>query len=195
MLTNIEIDGLFASFEPVVQAPVARCFACRDIGFDVQQDEVRECWRARTGTPHNSPTPAGTIVRRAVLRLRDIGVIPDPHLFRVACRLAEFTSAEPCDTRRFVDHFFAHAKDPLRKFAEAVETLRRVWLLPVGSRRGRPAGYWIISESDDFAEWVNAAKQAPITQLTTIHRVARYNFPHFAEQLELEFWDDLGTEG
>ncbi|MBK8810679.1 MAG: hypothetical protein IPN69_08095 [Acidobacteria bacterium] len=79
----------------------------------------------------------------------------------------------------------------LRKFHEDIEELRKEWLLPIGSRKSEPCGYWMIADLDDFKAWVERAKAAPITQLTTIHRVAKRNFPHFAEQLEFEFWNDV----
>ncbi len=60
----------------------------------------------------------------------------------------------------------------------------------VGSRKQEPSGYWIITDLEDFKEWFDRVKAAPITQLTTIHRVAKANFPVFAEQIEMDFWTD-----
>lgn len=194
MLTEISVDGLTASFPPSLVVCHDRCHECRDIGFSIVSGEIRECFRLNGGVAHNGPTPGGTVLRRCSERLLRKNIVPDTHHFLVARRLAEFSKDRPCDTRQLLDQLFGFSKDPLRKFTDVVEQLRRVWLLPVGSRRGRPAGYWIITEAGDFAEWVNRAKQAPITQLTTIHRVARHNFPIFAEQLELEFWADITPE-
>lgn len=195
MLIDLEIDGLTASFPPQLFPMSDRCHECRDIGFSITDGEIRECWRLKGGVAHNGPTPGGTVLRNCLGRLLRKNIVPDTHHFLVARRLAESSSQKPCDTRQLLDQLFGFSKDPLRKFAEVVEQLRRVWLLPVGSRRGKPAGYWIITESEDFAAWVAQAKAAPITQLTTIHRAARHNFPIFAEQLELEFWKDLSPDG
>lgn len=172
-----------------------RCFACGDIGFTVEKDgTVRECWRRRAGAEHNSPAPAALILRRSVENLRRRRVTVDPHVFLVASRLAKHTAERPAERDRILENWFGRTHSPLRAFHKVIETLRAEWLLPVASRKSHPAGYWICSELDDFAEWVGRCKSAPITQLTTIHRVARANFPVFAEQLELEFWADLKAE-
>ena len=68
-----------------------------------------------------------------------------------------------------------------------IEDLRSEWLLPVGARKDDPSGYWIITDAADFAEWFTRSKSSPLTQLTTIHRVARRHFPTFAGQIELDF--------
>jgi hypothetical protein len=82
----------------------------------------------------------------------------------------------------------------LRKFHAAIEELRRVWMLPIGSRKDSPAGYWIITDVKDFEEWINRSKSAPITQLTTIYKVAKRNFPIFAEQMELDIFNDAEND-
>lgn len=169
-----------------------RCIACSDLGLTLGTDgNVNACWRLRAGAPHNEPSPAALMIQRAIEKLRIAKVAIDPHAFAVAVTLMPYTTKMPCKRDRLVDAHFLHAGDSVRKCAAMIETLRRVWFLPVGSRKENPTGYWIITSMEDFANWVEAAKAAPITQLTTIHRVAKRNFPVFAEQMELEFWKDM----
>lgn len=175
--------------------PLRSCFVCGDLGFEVTVDgDYKECWRKKMGAEHNQATPAGLVLSRSVADLVRRKVAIEPHLFYVARQLAAGTSEKPIERDRLIEGNFTFSKSPLRLFHRSVETLRSVWLLPVGSRKESPDGYWIITDAEDFAAWVARARSAPITQLTTIHRVARRNFPLFAEQLELEFWRDLGPQ-
>jgi benzoyl-CoA reductase/2-hydroxyglutaryl-CoA dehydratase subunit BcrC/BadD/HgdB len=117
------------------------------------------------------------------------------HEFEAARVLTHFSSEIPCNRIQLFDLLFADTnldfKGKLRKLHTIIENLRKVWLLPVGSRKNEPSGYWLITEFADFKDWVERAKSAPITQLSTIHKNARFNFPEFAEQLEFEFWNDM----
>lgn len=171
---------------------IPRCFSCHDVGFDVSKEGIiSTCWRAKAGAEHNEANEASKMIARAIHQLMIEKVAVEPHVFAVARTLTQYTTAAPCKGSRLEDLHFSHVKDSRRECSATMETLRKVWLLPVGSRRESPAGYWIISDLDDFAAWVIKAKAGPITSLTTIHRVAKRNFPHFAEQLELDFWRDM----
>lgn len=165
----------------------ARCFECSDIGFVVERNVKKLCWR-RSYPHHNTPNAAALMLERAVEHLMVRKLIVEPQHFEIAKLLARYTTAAPFTSARLLETHFVL---PLRSFMGIIEDLRRVWLLPVGSRKSAPVGYWIITDQADFASWVERAKAAPITQLTTIHAVARRNFPVFAEQLELEFWQDM----
>ncbi len=168
------------------------CFACGDLGFTLDGTGViNQCWRQKSGIDHNLPNEAAKMIARAVQNLTTERVPIDQHVFGVAKTLSRYTSESPCKRDRLADIHFAHVRDPKRECALLIETLRKVWLLPVGGRKEPPFGYWLITDIDDFAEWVSRAKAAPITQLTTIHRVAKRNFPIFAEQMELEFYNDI----
>lgn len=169
-----------------------RCFECMDMGFVVSKDgEFSWCWRGRAGAEHNKQSPAAFVLQRAVEQLRIAKLPVEPHVFHVARHIAAGTSAEPIRREKLIEGNFGYSKSPLRMFHKVVEILRAEWLLPVGSRKAAPAGYWICTDQKDFAEWVERTKAAPITQLTTIHRVAKRNFPLFAEQLELQFFNDV----
>ena len=176
-------------------SPVPRCFHCGDLGFDVDKfGVVSTCWRIPTGTPHNEANEAAKMIERACRSLMIEKVAIDQHVFHVAKTLTQYTTATPCNRDWLLDAHFQHTPSSLRNLASVIETLRKVWLMPIGSRKESPSGYWIIIDAEDFANWVTHAKAAPVTQLTTIHRVAKRNFPVFADQLELDFWRDMGTQ-
>lgn len=124
-----------------------------------------------------------------------IALRPGRMAFDLAQALTHFTSESPCDTRLLLDYLFADTRmshhERLRKLAHLVEDLRRVWLLPVGSRRTAPAGYWIITDLDDCMAWLRAASSAPKTQLATIWRSAKAAFPVLAGQGEFEFMNGV----
>lgn len=168
------------------------CDRCQNIGMRIGPTGMfEECPAIVVGEPHAEPNPAGTVLRHFATVLKRRHIQPNSHAFEVARTLTRFTTAEPCSRELLLDTHFTWTSSRLRKFHYAIEELRSVWLLPVGSRKEEPAGYWIITDVDDFAAWVTRAKAAPITQLSTIHRVARANFPLYAEQLELDFWSDI----
>jgi len=168
-----------------------RCFACGDLGLIWTDGRVSTCWRLRAGAVHNRPNEAAQMIERAVRNLMIAKRPIDQHVFHVAQSLIGFTSDRPCKRDVLIERHFTFSASSLRKFHETIETLRKEWVLPVGSRKESPGGYWIITDIDDFAKWVARAKAAPITQLTTIYRNAKRNFPVFAEQMELEFWSDM----
>lgn len=177
---------------PTLFSMTPRCPACGDIGLELDATGTpTRCWRIKANAVHNEPTPAGTVVASALENLRRERQMINAHDLDVAKTLAKYTSAQPAKKERLIECHFSYSASSLRLFHSAIERLRREWLLPVGSRKDRPSGYWIITEIGDFADWVDRAKSAPITQLTTIHRVAKRNFPVFAEQMELDFWNDI----
>ncbi|MEO8649161.1 MAG: hypothetical protein ABI539_08350 [Acidobacteriota bacterium] len=176
------------------------CDRCFDLGIWLTpRSGVEVCPNIRVGAPHAEPNEAAVMIRTAAEHLRENKQSVNTQTFDVARLLSKFTSADPCPRQHILKNFFSYLPmteaNQLRKFHAVVEDLRRNWALPVGSRKDAPAGYWIITDLDDFKMWVERAKSAPLTQLTTIHRVAKRNFPVFAEQLEIEFWGDDDAPG
>jgi hypothetical protein len=177
---------------------IPRCIACHDLGLEYAEGGMaRQCWRIKAGAAHNPQNAAAQMVERSLREMRIEKVAIDRHTFEVVRSLAEFTTENPAKRDELIGrHFTCWAgSTAIRNLHNVIEILRKVWLLPVGSRKGNhddsPAGYWIIVTAEDFADYFNQAKAAPITQLTTLHRVAKRNFPIFAEQFELEFYNDI----
>ena len=176
---------------PVFYGPP--CFRCGDLGIVINpQGMVATCPEITLGEPHAEPNAAARIIERATRSLMFRKVPVNPLAFDVARALSRQTTDHPAPRQTLLDKYFGWASHQrLRKFHYVIEELRSVWLLPVASRKGTPHGYWIATTQADFKEWVERSKSAPIKQLTTIHAVAKANFPIIADQLEFEFWNDL----
>lgn len=170
------------------------CDRCAAFGLYISpRGYVELCPKIQLGNEHPVPNPAAMVVKRLLYKT---GQRPNQHLFAIAREIALLGTAENpvCRDRLITNHFDFAQNDKLRLFHRSIELLRANWLLPVASRKMAPAGYWISVDCEDFSEWVGRAKSAPFTQLSTIYRLAKANFPIFAQQLELEFISDLKTD-
>lgn len=177
-------------FESVLSSG-GSCTRCNNLGvWQTPQGDVQPCPTLLTHpAEHPAPSPAAEMIQRA------LEIAPKPinsRTFQIAQTLSSFTSEKPCSRDRLLELYFSYlpmTPAQIRMLHHAIEELRRDWLLPVGSRKDEPAGYWIMTDQDDFAAWFTRSKAAPLTQLQTIHRVAKRNFPILAQQLELELKD------
>lgn len=182
---------------PLFQSVASRtCPRCFDTGLWLTpRNEVAVCPRVQMKEPHAEPNRASVVLRRATNRLSGSNYHITPQVFDLARLLTNFTTDRPCPRQEIFNTFYGDTNltysNQLRKFHALVEELRNVWLLPVGSRKNDPSGYWIITDLDDYKAWYKRTTSAPITLLTTIHKNARHNFPVFAEQVEFEFWKDF----
>lgn len=166
------------------------CTICHDTGVWMNpHGSIVRC--PQPSGQHLAQMPGAVVFERAALGLARRNAPVNAKAFEVGRFLSRYTAGEPCPRVRLVDAHFNYSPSSVRNLQATIEELRRVWLLPVGSRKSEPSGYWIITDLNDFAAWVERSKSAPIQQLSTIHRVARANWPHFAEQLELEFWNNI----
>lgn len=181
--------------QPALFASHPLCITCSDLGYWVEPGgSVTRCPSIVMQRPHNEPGPAQTIVARAIARLKRESRLVDAQHFVVLRYLVAFNGLAPCPRTELLERFFLYIDGHLarqRKFHALIEDLRKIWLLPVGSRKEQPSGYWIITELPDFKEWYARATAAPVTQLTTLHRLAKHNFPIFAEQIELDFFGNI----
>lgn len=190
-----EFEGL-----PLFQAVASRtCNRCFDTGLWLASDNAVEMCPGRLrNESHASPNAAAQNLCRSVKLLNEKQIWINPQAFDLARLLTNFDSKTPCPRQEIFDTFYDTTtlsyQNQLRKFHALIEELRSIWLLPVGSRKTEPSGYWVVTELADFREWFERVKAAPVTQLITIYKVARHNFPVFAEQMELQFLSDIQTE-
>lgn len=186
--------------EPLFNRDLYPCDICLDLGLWLTpKGDVQICPVRARGDRHHEPNEAAGMIHRSVGDLKRSNTPIDSRLFEIAKMLTNFDSAAPCLRKNILDTFFDYLPmspaNQLRKFHASVEELRRIWLLPIGSRKDAPSGYWIITDVEDFSAWIDRSKSAPITQLTTIYKVAKRNFPIFAEQMELDFWNNVEPDG
>lgn len=175
----------------------ANCNRCFDIGYWITPTgTVRPCPIIEAcAEEHPELSPAGTIVNRAIAKLLSRGAAVDQHLFDVARTLTGYSSASPCSGAELADRHFGHvsgAEGQRRRVSYAINDLHEIWLLPVGTRKDKPFnGYWICVNADDFREFFERASREPISRLTTLHRLAKANWPEYAEQLSIDFFTDM----
>lgn len=171
------------------------CTICDDFGMWLTpKGDVLTCPVIARGDEHHDANAAAQLVHKAIQAMKHEAIAVDSRQFGLAKKLSQYTSDSPCDRRQILAEYFSYLPmteaNQLRKFHAEIEQLRRVWLLPIGSRKDAPSGYWIITDQKDFEQWFERSKAAPVTQLTTIYKVAKRNFPIFAEQIEIDFWND-----
>lgn len=175
------------------------CERCFDTGIWLTpRNEVAVCPNVQLGKPHREPNEASLILRRSTNLLFEKQIWIQAQAFDLARLLTNFTTENPCPRQEIFATFYGATNlsesNQLRKFHSLIEELQKIWLLPVGARKNEPSGYWIITDLADFKVWLKHAMSAPITRLSTLHKVARHNFPVFAEQMEFDFWHDFTDE-
>lgn len=74
-----------------------------------------------------------------------------------------------------------------RGVKSAVQQLRDEYLLPIGSRRHTPAGYFWIHTLEEFKDWHQQYLSQARTTFATAYRMARKHWPTYAGQLALDF--------
>jgi hypothetical protein len=172
------------------------CQRCFDTGIWLTPtNDVAECpQKVMLPGSHPQLNAAAEILQRSVRRFKERNYVM-PQTFDLARILSNYTTDEPCARQLIFDLFWQDTNlteaNRRRKLVAMIEELRLKWLLPIGSRKIEPSGYWIITTLEDFKAWFDRVKSAPITQLSTIHKVAKHNFPLFAEQMEIDFWTDM----
>lgn len=171
--------------------PTPRCGRCNDLGIWLTPRGILgECPSLQLRQNDHAPMGvAGEMLLRSgrAMAQREY-VITHINDFRVARALTRQTAATPCSRQQLIDRYFDWAgSQKLRHLHACIERLRGEWLLPIGSSKKPPYGYWFITDEADFKRWVAAYKSAPIRQLSTAHAVAKAFFPEVAVQLAFEF--------
>ena len=168
-----------------------KCQRCNDLGvWLTPRGILSECPSLQLGQNDHAPLGvAGEMLLRSgrAMAKREY-VITHANDFRVARALTRYTTTAPCSRQLLIDRYFDWAgSQKLRHLHACIERLRGEWLLPIGSRKSEPYGYWLITDEADFSRWVAAYKSAPLRQLSTAHAVAKAFFPEVAHQLAFEF--------
>lgn len=114
---------------------------------------------------------------------------------RLARALAHFTGDGPISLKALQNWLGRPGDDGAREIKRLIAELRREWLLPVGSRKGQPNGYWMIRTAGEFLDWHRRYRAQALTEITTGYAVMRANFPDLAGQGKFtfvaEFTNDL----
>lgn len=196
MFTDTQTSSANASQTSFVWKPVT-CELCFGIGLRHRPTGgIEECPALQLGSEHCDLSEEGKRICRAVEVMRRRKLDVDPIHFDVARSLAQFSTDKPCSSHELGQRHFSYkdGEDRRRLVTKNIKFLRDIWFLPVASRKEKPMGYWISVTEQDFRKYVERATNEPISTLSTLHRMAKANWPEFAEQMEIDVWKDFGVE-
>lgn len=186
---------------PLFDQRPAHCDRCFNIGYRIRPTGgVEQCPVIQSREPHPEITATGKMIDRSIRLLLFRKLEVDQLHFDIARTIALWTPGSPCSNDELVRRHFswvsgsteARMKEAQRRHvAKAIRFLREIWLLPVGSRKDKPSGYYICRTEAEFKEYFERTRREPVTELSMLHRMAAANWPVFAEQLEIDFWKDF----
>lgn len=136
------------------------------------------------------PTEAALKLQHCVAERMDTGEPIELDLFNLARILTHFTTEKPCP-RAWLSSWLRLDE---RSTKRLIERLRAEWLMPIGSRKGEPAGHWIIVDAKDFLNWQREYRASALTMLATCHRMGKANFPELAGQTAFDFVNQITQE-
>ena len=112
----------------------------------------------------------------------------DPRVLNTARAIVTATVEQP------ISGFTLQAllRESPRNVKAAIETLRKEWLLPIGSTR--QSGYYWMRTAKDFLDWSRAYRAQAITSLATLYRMQRKNFPELSGQESIQFIQQIESE-
>jgi hypothetical protein len=150
------------------------CSICWDTGLIVEKKYGGNCLACHA---REAPlTDARRLLMKALRRRLHANQAIEERPYRLACLLTHFTTTRPI-SRPPIQEWLGVAE---REFKKQIEHLRRDWLLPIGSRKGRPNGYWIITNEADFLSWHEHFRRQALTEFSTAAELMRQNFPGLA---------------
>jgi hypothetical protein len=165
------------------------CSDCWDTGVVVEQGGFTRCERC-VGRHVDFSAPAMRLAE-TIWRRCEKNQPVDPRAFYVARALTHATSERPAPRHLLMT--VAQATE--RGVKDAARTLRRDWLLPIGSSRGtqegQPSGYFWILTPAEFLSWSRTFRAQAIDELVTLHRLQKQNFAELSGQNDFDFTHDL----
>jgi hypothetical protein len=186
----------FAIAKPAIPGIGDVCPNCWNSGLVFSPSKtIQVCPRIQMNPKAHPINSASRFIQKASTFLNDRVIALNELQFDLARILCNFTSSRPIKCRELEQYFLGFtaldAEAKRRKILAMVSDLKGKWNLPVGSSRSAPEGFWMISTLEEFKEQVKRDSSQPITSLTTIHSVARRCFPEFAEQMQLDFFENV----
>ena len=165
------------------------CSDCWDTGVVLEQGGFTRCERC-VGRHLDFSKPALRLAETIWRRCGKKQPI-DPRAYYIARVLTHATSERPAPRHLLM----AVAQVPERTLKDVARTLRREWLLPIGSSRGtqegQPAGYFWILTAAEFLAWSRTFRAQALDELVTLHKLQRHNFAELSGQDDFDFAHDL----
>lgn len=155
------------------------CRQCLDSGLQLLLAGVQRC--AHCFAEDKRYPDAAVRLATCVWEMQDQSRVIAADLFNLARILTRATSAYPIP----IDSLRAYCCCDARTIKERARTLRRDWLLPIGSSRQKPYGlYWCQTERD-YLDWERTYRGQAVDELVTLYRLRKRNYPELAGQESL----------
>jgi hypothetical protein len=152
------------------------CTQCWDTGLAPKPSDRGRC--PACSTAPRAANAAASLLARAIHRRLDAEQTIEERPFQLACLLTHFSTKRPIK-RAPLQEMMELGE---REFKKQIEILRRDWVLPIGSRKGTPNGYWIITSEADFQEWHRHFRRQALTEFATANQLMEQNFPALAKR-------------
>lgn len=180
MSAIVELPKPVAPPSPGHVSIAAECRACLDTGITLPPNyELGACAVCHTATQ----TRAGSMLWDRFVYREVANKSLVPMTIAIGRVLTHYRSEMPCP-REALEGYFDLSERMVKK---RIEELRKEWLLPIGSRKDEPHGYWFISTAAEFLEWHRRYRAQAMTEITTGYAVMRANFPELAGQGKFDF--------
>jgi hypothetical protein len=114
----------------------------------------------------------------------------DARTVRIARLLTHATFDCPLQGKVLRSYFDMNERD----VKGIIEELRAEWVLPIGSRRMPPYGYYWITSPEEFKDWLRTMRGQAMSELSTSYRLYRACYPELAGQEALDFAEDFSRD-
>lgn len=157
------------------------CPECSDTGIAMQLYGPSECKVcAYKERPFN---PTARRIHDCVLELIARGTKIDAQLWEVARALAHSSFDAPVPGEKLQ----AKLGIDRRTLSDRMKRLRDEWFLPALATRQKPTGYYVATRPEHFELWRRHTYGQAMSELVTLYRLQRSNFPELAGQQTLDF--------
>lgn len=182
------MGALLCDDDPVEEIVNSTCRACLDTGVALTSKGPQPCESCEAAGKQFSEAAVRFRVR--LWLVKDQGQAVDEAALRVALLLTHATFERPLQGKLLR----AHLRLDERSLKSAVETLRTVLLLPIGSHRHPPYGYFWMRSPDEFNHWLKTMRGQAMTELVTGYRLFKAVYPELAGQESLTFSEDFARD-
>lgn len=173
---------------PVVEIVNSACRKCLDTGVALDRAGHPIRCDAHANAFEFSEAAVRLSVRLWLMVSQQKAV--DARTVRIARLLAHATFDRPLQGKLLRSHFDMTERD----LKGVIETLRAEWVLPIGSRRVPPYGYYWIDSPEEFKDWLRTMRSQAMRELSTAYRLYRDVYPELAGQESLDFAADFSRD-
>jgi biotin operon repressor len=159
-----------------------QCSWCWDSTISITPTSLERCCLERCSTPATNKFFECVSIRTE--KKMEI----DPRILNTARAIVTARTDQPISGYT-LQALLRETERGVKKF---IETLRKEWVLPIGSTR--ELGYYWMLTAKDFLDWSRAYRAQAITSLATLYKMQRVNFPELAGQESLDFIQQVESE-